>query len=85
MASVADRYISKGGRTAGYGQKDFAEDLMCLADFLVWAGEDGAYYAGYHAKDAYLAAMRLLDMDPIRLRKIMLGEDEPDAQAKEVG
>ncbi len=72
MTDIADRYISKGGRTADYGGKEFVEDLMVAADFLVWA--ESEYFGGHTGADAYLAMMRLLDMDPIPLRKIIKGE-----------
>lgn len=74
IAHKADRYISRGGRTAGYDRDDFTDDLMCAAGFLIWAAEAGAFYDGHSAADAYRAMMRMLDMDPIRLRKIMMGE-----------
>lgn len=69
----ADTYISKGGRTAAYDRSAFAEDLLALSLFLVWAEEDGAYYGGTDAKDAFQAACRMLDVDPVGLRKIALG------------
>ncbi len=71
MSDVASRYISKGGRTASYGKKEFAEDLMCAGDFLV--GAEDEFFYGYTGKDAFIAFCRLLDMDPIALRKIMKG------------
>lgn len=72
--TVADRYISPGGRTPAYNQRTWAEDLMTLSDFLVWAEDDGAFYAGHRAQDAFAAMCRLLDVDGVKLRKIMRGE-----------
>lgn len=72
MADKASRYISEGGRTADYGKDQYAEDLLCVASFLVWA--EGEYFAGYTGADAYQAFMRLIDRDPIMLRKIVKGE-----------
>lgn len=72
MTQIADRYISKGGRTADYGRKEFTDDLIIAANFLIWA--EGTCFGGERAEDAYLAMMRLLDMDPIKLRKIVKGE-----------
>lgn len=72
----ADRYISPGGRRPFYGRKEFVDDLMCASAFLIWAAEKGAHFGGYPAADAYQAMMRLLDMDPIKLRKITLGGGE---------
>ena len=71
-ARIADKYISEGGRTAAYGKAEFCNDLMVAAEFLIWAEED--FYAGHTGKDAYCAMMRLLDMDPIKLRKIIKGD-----------
>lgn len=71
-ASIASKYISEGGRTAAYGKDQFCADLMVAAHFLVWAEDD--YYGGHTGKDAYAAMMRMLDMDPIKLRKIIKGE-----------
>ena len=70
--SVADRYISKGGRTADYDRSAFADDLMTTANFLVWAEDE--YFAGVTGKDAFVAMCRMLDVDPVHLRKIMKGE-----------
>lgn len=70
---VADRYISPGGRTAAYDRSAFTDDLMTLSGFLAWAEDDGADFGGVRAKDAYSAMCRLLDVDAIKLRKIMTG------------
>lgn len=72
MTDIADRYISKSGRTAAYDKAQFTSDLLCAASFLVWA--EDAYFAGHTGKDAYQAMMRMLDLDPRALRKIVLGE-----------
>lgn len=72
MGDVASRYISKGGRTASYGKKEWTEDLMCTAEFLVWAEDE--FFAGYTGAEAFIAFCRLVDIDPIKLRKIMKGE-----------
>lgn len=69
----ADSYISKGGRTARYDRAAFTDDLVTLSVFLAWAEEDGAIYGGTEAKDAFQAACRMLDVDPVELRKIALG------------
>lgn len=71
----ADQYISPGGRGRDYGQPQFTDDLICAASFLVWAEEDRAFFGGERARDAYQAMMRMLDMDPIKLRKIIRGEE----------
>lgn len=72
MSDIAYRYISKGGRTVTYGRKEFTDDLIVAASFLIWA--EGTHFGGERAEDAYLAMMRLLDMDLIKLRKIVKGE-----------
>ena len=72
MADTASRYISKGGRTAAYGQSEWIDDLICVASFLVWAEHE--YFAGYTGAESYQAMMRLIDRDPIELRKIVRGE-----------
>ena len=74
--SKADRYISKGGRTLGYGRDEFAADLHTAVTFMCWAQDDGAYYAGHTAQEAFKAMCRMLDMDSVKLRKIAMGEVE---------
>lgn len=69
MGDVADKYISKGGRTADYGKDEYVTDLIAVSTFMCWAEEDGAYYAGHTAKDAFKAMCRLLDIDSVGLRK----------------
>lgn len=68
----ADQYISKGGRTPSYGKAEFTDDLLCASCFLVWA--ESEEFGGYSGREAYQAMMRMLDMDPIKLRKIVRGE-----------
>lgn len=72
LTDIADRYISRGGRTAGYGRSTWTADLMTLSGLLVWAEDDEASFGGHTANEAYRALCRLLDLDSIRLRKIML-------------
>lgn len=71
--SIADRYISEGGRTATYGRDEFVDDLMTASSFLCWAETEGAYYAGHTAQQAFKAMCRMLDMDSVKLRKITMG------------
>jgi len=73
MKSVANRYISAGGRLPDYGRSEATDDLMVAASFLVWAEQDGAHFGGHDAKDAFRAMCRMLDIDSVKLRKIMLG------------
>ena len=70
--SKADRYISKGGRTLGYGRDEFAADLHTAVTFMCWAQDDGAYYAGHTAQEAFKAMCRMLDIDSVALRKIAM-------------
>lgn len=72
MTEVADRYISLGGRLPNYGRKEVLEDLETLSTFLAWAEEDGAFYAGYTAKEAFQAMTRILDVDAVELRKVVM-------------
>lgn len=72
MVDTASRYISKGGRTPSYGQSEWTDDLICAASFLVWA--EGEFFAGHTGAEAYQAMMRLIDHDPIELRKIIKGD-----------
>ena len=74
--SKADRYISKGGRTLGYGRDEFAADLHTAVTFMCWAQDDGAYYAGHTAQEAFKSMCRMLDIDSVKLRKIAMGEVE---------
>lgn len=78
MGDVASRYISKGGRTADYDRNAYTEDLMDVAGFLAWAEDDGAFYGMVKADDAFKAMCRLLDVDSVRLRKVMKGEGLDD-------
>lgn len=78
MGDVASRYISRGGRTAGYDRDAYTEDLMSVAGFLAWAEDDGAFYGMVDAGDAFKAMCRLLDVDSVRLRKVMKGEGLDD-------
>lgn len=73
MTSVADKYISKSGRTASYDRSAHTYDLIDAASFLCWAEEDGALYAGVEAKTALRAMCRMLDIDPRGLRKAIMG------------
>lgn len=69
MTGVADKYISKGGRTADYDRSAFADDLMVAGLFLCWAEDE--YFGGHTGKEAFAAMCRLLDIDPIGLRKAL--------------
>jgi hypothetical protein len=69
MTSIADRYISKSGRTADYDRSAFTDDLMTAGLFLVWAEEE--YFGGQTGKEAFNAMCRMLDIDPIGLRKAL--------------
>lgn len=69
MTDVADRYISKGGRTADYDRSAFSEDLMTAGLFLLWAEDE--YFAGHAGKEAFAAMCRMLDIDPIGLLKAL--------------
>lgn len=73
VSKIANRYVSPGGRLPGYGRKEFTDDLICAANFLAWAQEDNAFYGGETAADAFKAVCRLLDMNSVRLRNIVLG------------
>lgn len=70
---IADKYISKSGRTAKYGREAMVDDVVDAGSFLVWAEDDGAMYGGVEAKDALRAVCRLLDLDPRGLRRAIMG------------
>jgi hypothetical protein len=69
MTQVADRYITKSGRTAAYDRSAFADDLLVAGSFLAWAEEE--YFGGQTGRDAFNAMCRMLDIDPIGLRKAL--------------
>ena len=71
--SVADSYISPSGRTPAYDRAAFTNDLLTASLFLTWAEDGGGYYGGVSANDAFRAVCRMLDVDPIALRKIATG------------
>lgn len=72
--AVADQYISRGGRNPAYGKDSATDDLVRVVSFLVWAEDDGAFFGGERAADAYAAFCRFADVDGVALRKIMKGE-----------
>lgn len=67
MTNIADRYISKGGRTKEYGREAAVDDLITVSSFLVWAEDE--YFSGVTGKEAFQAFCCLIDIDPIALRK----------------
>jgi len=69
MTETADKYITKSGRTAAYDRSAFTDDLMTAGLFLVWAEEE--YFGRTTGKDAFNAMCRMLDIDPIGLRKAL--------------
>lgn len=77
MGDVASKYITPSSRNGGYDRAAFTEDLVDAARFLAWAEDDGAIFGCVTAGDAFKAVCRMLDVDPIKLRKIVLGEDQP--------
>ena len=83
MTGVADRYISKSGRTADYGREAFKGDLLDAASFLAWAEYDGADYGGVTAKQAIRAMCRMLDIDPVGLRKAIMSPYDTKEQGDE--
>lgn len=74
MGNIADKYIAPSGRTAKYDRAAYVSDLMAATSFMAWAEHDGEQFGGVRAGDAFLAMCRMLDVDPIRLRKIAFGE-----------
>ncbi|RWR30492.1 hypothetical protein D2T29_12540 [Sinirhodobacter populi] len=85
MGSVADKYVSPGGRLPGYGSADFTDDLLCATNFLAWAEQDDAIYGGENAQDAFKAVCRMLDMDMVRLRNIALGRAAKKQEGRDDG
>ena len=69
MTEVADKYISKSGRPASYDRSAFTDDLITAGAFLYWAEDE--YFGGRTGKEAFKALCRMLDIDPIGLRKAM--------------
>lgn len=74
MGQVADRYIRPSGRMAGYDRAAFIDDLCTAANFLAWCEHEQVMMGGVQAGDAFRAVCRMLDVEPIQLRKIALGE-----------
>lgn len=73
MSDIADKFISRGGRTAEYSRTDYVADMVTAASFLAWAEDDGAMFGGETAKDAFMAFCRLLDVPAVKLRKTVTG------------
>lgn len=74
MVDTASRYITPSGRTANYDRAAYVDDMVTFASFMAWAEHEGEYFGGATAGDAFKAACRMLDVDPIKLRKIALGD-----------
>ena len=74
MAELADKYVSKSGRTSKYDRAAVTDDLLAVGLFLVWAEDHGTSFAGIDATDALRAVCRLLDVDPRGLRKAIMAE-----------
>ena len=75
MGQVADRYITPGGRTDAYDKAAMTGDIIDAASFLVWAEHDREMFGGVRAGDAYRAFCRLLDLDGVALRNIVMGRE----------
>lgn len=72
--NIADKYVTKSGRTKDYDRGAFSDDLLAASLFLCWAEDAGAEFAGVTAKEAFGAVCRMLDIDPKPLRQIALGK-----------
>lgn len=70
---IADRFISRGGRTLNYDRDAYVSDFIDLSSFLAWAEDGGEMFGGVEARDAFRAMCRLLDVDVIALRRAALG------------
>lgn len=71
---IADRFISRGGRTPSYDRAAYVEDLIDVSSFLAWAEQEGETFGGVSAGQAFRAMYRLVDVDVIGLRKAAMGE-----------
>lgn len=71
---TADRYIERGGYQKGKRAAQVPDDLVTLMSFLVWH-DPNEIMGGQKAGEAFLAACRLLNLEPVAMRKIMKGEN----------
>ena len=70
MSKIADKYISPGGRTADYDRSALIDDIINAASFLLWA--ENEYFGGVDGKTAFKSMCRVMDIDCMELRKIVL-------------
>ena len=69
----ADRYIERGGYLPGERRERFPADLLVVASFLAYC-DPKEIMGGETAGDAFLALCRILNFDPVELRKVVKGE-----------
>lgn len=70
----ADKYVERGGYIRGERRSGVPDDLLAAASFIAWH-DDNRMHGGVTAKDAFQSFCRLLNFDPIQLRKIVRGQE----------
>ncbi len=70
---TADRYIERGGYQMGKRAAQVPDDVITLMSFLAWH-DPNEIMGGSKAGEAFLAACRLLNLEPVAIRKIMKSE-----------
>jgi hypothetical protein len=70
---IANKYVEPGGYVRGERDKAVAGDLLAFLSFIAWH-DDSHMQGGYRAREAFLAACRVLALDPVEMRRIVRGE-----------
>ena len=70
---TANKYVEPGGYIHGERDKALAGDLLTFLSFIAWH-DDNHMQGGYRANEAFLAACRVLALDPVEMRKVVRGE-----------
>lgn len=68
--SLADAYISVGGRLPRYNLSDVSRDLVAVSSFILHHQDDDMI-GGITAADAYEALCRLIDIPAAKVRSIV--------------
>lgn len=73
--AIADRYISRGGGSPIWDEKEFSRDLVTLGTFILWHRDNDMHGAVY-PPDAFAAMCRLLNVEAHRIRAILRPESD---------
>lgn len=72
-AAIADKYIARGGGSPVPTNKEFAVDIMKLANFILWHNKRDMHGCVY-PDEAFEVMCRLLNLEQHRIREIVRPE-----------